>query len=321
MIAFVENYWQWLIGSIIAIISIWIAFLQYKKKQEVSNQLKSGNNSPNVFNSPNTQIGLSYSDTKLIFNDLLEQNFPRLIALAADEASKNIEKLSIRFADKYNARGLSLDDEIATPDFQFALYKAIETGARFNDDTLHDFLAELLVNRISSDKNGSTTAILNESIQTIGKVTMNQLKLLAFNFLFFDYLYKLPIKTWDEFNNYINEYVLPFMTFSYKKIDILHLDYCGCINYDDGFGRPSLSQIIKNRIPSLYPDLETRKDEQAYIDSVTQSELVRSSDFFGMMEQTKLWAIEPTSVGLMLIKVYFETEKGFNLEHIGNYFE
>ena len=319
MSEFFENYWQWLIGTIVAVLSILIAFLQYKKKQQSTNKLSSGSNSINLQNSPNSSIGLTYTESKDLFIDLLELNFPRFREIAAEEASKNIERLSVKFADRINAKSLSIGEEISTADFQFCLYKAIETGARFKDDTLQNFLAELLVSRASSGKDGSLTAILNESILTIGKITTNQLKLMTFSFLFFDYCYKLPLKTWDEFNCYINEYVFPFMDYSYKNIDILHLDYCGCINNGGAF-KPSLSKIIKNRIPELYPDLKSGSSEQTYIDGVTKSELVHGVDFFKMIDKTNLWAIEPTSVGLMLIKVYFEIERGYKLEDIDKYF-
>jgi hypothetical protein len=282
---------------------------------------KGGRESMNLQDCDNVQIGLSYSETKALFVDLFELNFPKFRAIAQEEAKNNIEKLSNKFADRLQKLDLIDTKILETPDFHFNLYRAIEIGARHNDENLQDTLAELLVKRISFNGDDTIRTILNESIQTVEKVSNNQLKMLTFSFFMFEYWTKMKIKTWAEFNEYVVEYIQPFMDYEYKDIDILHLNYCGSINYDSGFGRPSLSQILKNRIPSLYPDISQQKDEQKYIDSVTTGNLINSADFFDMMNKTKLWAIDPTSVGLMLINVHFEIQKGYKIPSINEYFQ
>lgn len=318
---FLINNWQWMTGTLIAGLGLLVSYRSYKKKQKETHYLKSGNRSLNIQNSDNIQLGLTYSEAKDLFVDLFKLNFPKFQAIAAAEASKNIENFSKRFAERLNAKQIIIDDDLSTPDFHFNLYKAIEISARFNNDLLHSFLAELLVKRISNDKNDTIKTILSESIISIGKISLNQLKMLTFSFVFLGYWTRLKIKTWQEFNDYIKEYIQPFMDYNYKEIDILHLDYSGCVNIDYGFGRPSLSQIIKNRIPELYPDLKSHQNEQGYIDSITKEKLLDSVNFFAILDNTKLWAIDPTSVGLMLINVYFEIEKGYKLNKIDEYFE
>jgi hypothetical protein len=282
---------------------------------------KGGKESINLQDCENVHIGLTYSEAKSMFFDLFELNFPKFKAIAQEEAKRNIEKLSKKFADKFEQIELIDTKILESPDFHFNLYRAIEIGARHNDDYLQDLLADLLVKRLSFDSDDTKRTILNESIHTIDKVSKNQLKMLTFNFFMFDYWSKLQFKNWDEFNAYVREYIQPFMDYAYKDIDIQHLDYCGCINYDYGFGRPSLSQIIKNKIPSLYPDLSQHKDEQQYVDSVTKEKLVNSDIFFEMLENTKLWAFDSTSVGLMLINVNFEVQKGYKIPRMNEYFE
>lgn len=282
---------------------------------------KGGNDSINLQDCENVRIGLSYSEAKSLFIDLFELNFPKFRAIAQEEAKQNIEKLSRKFADKFEKIELIDTKVLESPDFHFNLYQAIEIGARHKDDYVQNLLADLLAKRLSFDSDDTKRTILNESIHTIDKVSRNQLKMLTFNFFMFDYWTILNFQTWDDFNAYVNEYILPFIDYRYKDIDIQHLDYCGCINYNYGFGRPSLSQIIKNRNPSLYPELSQHKDEQKYIDSVTKEKLVNSDFFFKMMENTKLWALDSTSVGLMLINVNFEVQKGYKIPRMNEYFE
>lgn len=282
---------------------------------------KGGRESINLQDCENVQIGLTYSETKALFVDLFELNFPKFRAIAKEEAQANIEKLSAKFSERLQKLDLINAKILETPDFHYNLYRAIEIGARNAYEDLQDMLAELLVKRISFNGDDTRRMILNESIQTIDKVSNNQLKMMTFSFFMFDYWTKLKIQTWDDFNNYVSEYLQPFMDYEYKEIDIQHLNYCGSVNYDYGYGRPSLSQILKNRMPALYPELSEHKEEQKYVDSVTKEKLQNSSAFFDMMNNTKLWAIDPTSVGLMLIGVNFEIQKGYMIPRFNEYFE
>lgn len=181
---------------------------------------ESGNNSINVQQSQNVNIGLSYSDSKELFTDLFEKKFPQFRRIAQEEAEKNIEKLSARFADKLNELKTFDNSVLETPDFHFNLYKSIEIGARNGNEELHLFLANLLVKRIQFDKNDTQRVILNESITTIEKVSINQLKILTFSFLFFTYFKISKSKNWDDLNAHIKEYIEPFMDYEYRLIDV-----------------------------------------------------------------------------------------------------
>jgi hypothetical protein len=281
---------------------------------------ESGSNSINIQQSQNVNIGLSYTESKELFSDLFEKNFPHFRKIAQEEAEKNIEKLSAKFADKVN--GLkSFDSKILeTPDFHFNLYKSIEIGARNGNEELHLFLATLLVKRIQFDKNDTKRVILNESITTIEKVSINQLKILTFSFLFFIYFKVSQSKNWQDFNEYIEEYIEPFMDYDYRLIDVQHLIYSNCSTMELGLGTPSLSQILKSAFPVLYPDFRKYSDEQKYMDEITRNNLKDHEFFFDMVDKTRLYGVSPTSVGFMLISLYFEINKGYKLPHMDELF-
>ncbi|GGI56879.1 LPO_1073/Vpar_1526 family protein [Winogradskyella haliclonae] len=282
---------------------------------------KSGNDSINIQESKNVTIGLSYTESKELFSDLFEKNFPRFQEIAQEEARKNVEKLSKRFVEKVNELESFNDSVLQDPDFHYNLYKSIEIGARNSSDELHQFLANLLAKRIGCNENDTKRIIVNESISTIEKISTNQLKILTFSYLFFTYFRIFEFKNWKDFNKYIEEYIEPFMSYEYSLIDLQHLNYSNCTTMESGFGSPSLSQIIKNRNPKLYPDLKSRKDEQAYIDEITKKNLKHQDKFFKMLNSTQLYAINPTSVGFMLISLYFEIITGEKLTYIEKLFE
>ena len=284
-----------------------------------SNQ-KSGSNSINIQESQNINIGLSYTESKELFTDLFEKNFPHFRKIAQEEAERNIEKLSAKFADKLNELESFNYKVLETPDFHYNLYKAIEIGARNGNEELHNFVAKILVKRIQFDNNETKRIILNESITTIEKISINQLKLLTFSFLFFTYFKMSRSENWESLNSYIKEYVESFMDYNYRIIDIQHLIYSNCATLEVGLGTPSLSQIIKGAFPSLYPDYNKYSDGQKYADDITKKNLQNQDKFFEMLDKTQLYAINPTSVGFMLISLYFEITKGYKLPYMDELF-
>ncbi|MDX8554929.1 hypothetical protein MK851_15040 [Tenacibaculum sp. 1B UA] len=57
MTEFLENNWKWIIGSILTIIGLIIAYFQLRQKEQTTNSQKSGKNSINIQSSKNIKIG------------------------------------------------------------------------------------------------------------------------------------------------------------------------------------------------------------------------------------------------------------------------
>lgn len=53
---FIQNYWQWIVGTIIAILGLLISYLSYKKKNPTPNKQTGGDDSVNVQSSSNINI-------------------------------------------------------------------------------------------------------------------------------------------------------------------------------------------------------------------------------------------------------------------------
>ena len=56
MKGFIQNNWQWIIATIIAVIGLLISYLRYRKKTIPTNKQKGGKNSINVQSSKNVKI-------------------------------------------------------------------------------------------------------------------------------------------------------------------------------------------------------------------------------------------------------------------------
>ncbi|GGI56880.1 hypothetical protein GCM10011444_11890 [Winogradskyella haliclonae] len=56
MTEFLENNWKWIIGSILTIIGLIIAYFQLRQNEPTKNSQKSGNNSINIQSSKNITV-------------------------------------------------------------------------------------------------------------------------------------------------------------------------------------------------------------------------------------------------------------------------
>jgi putative Mn2+ efflux pump MntP len=57
MIEFIEDNWKWIIGSILTIIGLLIAYFQLRQSEPTKNSQKSGKNSINIQSSKKIKVG------------------------------------------------------------------------------------------------------------------------------------------------------------------------------------------------------------------------------------------------------------------------
>ncbi len=176
--------------------------------------------------------GLNLADTKILFQDLFEKNFPKLQDKAKEEAMKNRDKLIQTFYDHAKDE-LTLDDiqKLSDPDIQYNLVCALKSASRKDSQELREMLSNLIITRIKHDTIDIKRIVLNEATSTLGKLTTNQLKILALTFRL-KYSRYFRLKSWDDFNTLLNNQVKPFLNFNTQSIDFAHLEYTSCAKVD-----------------------------------------------------------------------------------------
>ena len=176
----------------------------------------------------NVRQGLNYEEVKQIFKDLFDANFPELQRVAKRVAEERMKEFSDNFFLKANKELSEAElKKFAEPSVQYATNRAIDTAVRRDDNNLKNTLVELLIKRVNAPEEELQSLVLSEAIETIGKLTTNQLKIITACYLLF-YTRSSANVSWTRLNNYLKEDIVPFMDFKDTPAQFQHIEYAGC---------------------------------------------------------------------------------------------
>ncbi len=262
---FIKNY-QWVIGGIA--VPFIVYFLQ-RNREEIKHLFKmeqKGGKDSTYYQAQQMVVkhtGISVADVKEIALSVFKENFPKLKGQAEIEAKKNvnifIDKLDKKISSELTNEEI---DKFSDPDIQYVLHRAIDSNARKNSEELRENLSTLIVERVKNDDKDLKRIAYNEAITTIGKLTLDQLKILTLCFLL-KYTRCYVVRNGETLNNYLNAQIKPFLDFKNTNAEFQHLQYTGCANIS--IGSSNLTSIIK----TCYTLLFLNKIEKAKVDEIT----------------------------------------------------
>lgn len=175
-----------------------------------------------------TYAGLTYSEVRAVALDVFEANFHKLAGIARETAMARAEEITEQFLSKLqkeNPRGL---EKATDPDFQYVLFSVQRDYARSGDRDLGDLLVDLLVERSKCDQRNLLQIVLNESLNTVSKLTENQLAALAIIFVF-RYARNANITNHQILGQNFDRYVPPFLDKLVRnRASYQHLEFTGC---------------------------------------------------------------------------------------------
>ncbi len=252
--------------------------------------------------------GLTLNDVTSLFQTLFEANFPKLRNIAENSAKENVEKLRDQFFKKANGK-LGEQDYIkfSDPDLQFILNKAIETSARKDSAELRGNLSNLLIKRVQLSASEDLKSIVyNEAIETVGKLTTHQLKIITLVFLV-RYIKFSSIKSWQSFNECLEESLQPFLDFKNTETEFQHIQYTGCGNIS------VLEWDMVDIYFRTYPFLFTAgiQDLSLAEEAITKTEM--GMILLSTWRNSQLKNIVLTSVGTAIAASYYEQLSGQTL--------
>lgn len=172
--------------------------------------------------------GISLTDSISLFKELFELNMPKLTAKATETAERRTTELWEKFTKHAVKAGVTAQEfeSFAEPDAQAALAEAIKTSALAKEGSLQSTLARLLVERLKQNDD-LRRVVVTESISTLGKLTANQLRVLALSFIIL-YCRQENINTWTSLNEWLEESVEPLLNLKCTPSDLRHLEYAAC---------------------------------------------------------------------------------------------
>lgn len=216
--------------------------LKFADKQE--NKLVEVNNIDNSqqMTQQNFYIGMSYNDIVNIVqreqiianNNLMSKIEPRLLP-------ENIDKIKNDF------------------DFIDTYREAVKISAKRKDEITDDMLADIISERIK-ETDDFRKIILNETINTIGKLTQSQIEILEIISLC--HYTKFDADTFDNLINKIENTIKPMICKDYANIDFEYLAYTGCIESSLS-GSYDFYKIIRHIVSDKY-DIEVYRINENY---------------------------------------------------------
>jgi hypothetical protein len=244
--------------------------LKFNKKNSPSVKITDETKIVNKANVATTQVGqvnvkygLTYTEVTQLIEYIVNQKF---IALK-DEAEAVFKERRNEFIRFLLAKIVELPEteilKLKEPDTQLALIEAANISGRKQNTELRNLLANLVVGRIRNDKSGKEelkNIVYNEAISTINKLTVDQLKIITLCYLLRYTCYK-GIVSWENFNDYLNNLIKPFLGFKNTNAEFQHIEYAGCGS--TSIGSVDLFNVIRLNYAILFLNLIPKEKIEA----------------------------------------------------------
>ncbi|KKS53117.1 MAG: hypothetical protein UV19_C0014G0012 [Parcubacteria group bacterium GW2011_GWA2_42_28] len=223
-----------------------------------------------------------------------------------DETKKQIEtnqKSYFQSLSENLSKIIKQNEELKTvinsPDFQYVSKQATISASRSSSIELHKNLSLLLIQRVNNDSEDLKRIVYNEAIKTLAKLTQNQLKILTLCFLV--KRTKLNgLTNFNQFIQYLEERIKPFIDFKKTNAEFEHLAYAGCASIS--IAGHDLFGLFKGNYPEIFK--ESDNIDELFKDKETATKLLT------VWKETPIMNMNLTSVGIVLASTFYEQTTG-----------
>ncbi|GIF06255.1 LPO_1073/Vpar_1526 family protein [Actinoplanes siamensis] len=200
-------------------------------------------------------FGISYSDARNIAMDVFKDNFERLKGDAIGLAQERAEKVTDEFLRKLHEMYPEAVKNFSQPGLQRSLYRVQEAAACSEERDLDEVLVNVLVERSKEEKASLKRVILDESLQTIPKLTAPQINSLSLIFsLRYTRIVAPPIESAAAtLALSMTRYGAALGPIASSEMALQHLAYAGCLSI-------SINQLRLGRsLAQNYPGVFSRR--------------------------------------------------------------
>lgn len=256
--------------------------------------------------------GISREQAIQLFQEMLVSDGPKYQKIAIDVARQRTRELASNFSHMAVEEGVTPEQlgKLAEPDVQYTLNAAIQSSARRDSEELRKVLARLILRKLKSLDGDMWSVTLSEAVSAAGKLTPNQLRIVALSFVTSYVNWCASSCDWKTCNTFLKDVVEPFLETQVSEQDLLHLEYAGCGTINRG-ARHSLEVVVRGRYGSLFPKESGghRPDSAALLATIGRESpvLMRLHE---LSTKTRFDTLVLTSVGLALATTIVEQVTG-----------
>ncbi|MBO6273074.1 hypothetical protein J6O48_09910 [bacterium] len=259
---------------------------------EIKGELKVADNIHNQIGGTTNIYGLTFAETKDLFQILFKQNFPKLKEEAMKICEQRIQSFEEQFfykiTDKLNESEMK---KFADPDIQNDCNEIIKTVAKKNNPIINSLLIEILTTKIKDDDELQNITC-SEAIKVADKLTETQLKIIMLSM----YIVWLTHYT-DNIDALEIEAKLFLDKINIKHIepiDVEHLSYTGCIN----------KLQYRNNFNAIFKAKYSNIERLQYLSNFSNYPSIQKLE--DLWENEGIKYIELTSVGKVMAINYYE---------------
>ena len=271
----------------------------------ISNQ-KSGDDSTNLQAGRDIVVNKSNLIALYSIEEVAKQLLGSVFGELPDETKKQIETNQKSYfqslaenLSKIIKQNEELKIVINSPDFQYVSKQATISASRSSSIELHKNLSLLLIQRVNNDSEDLKRIVYNEAIKTLVKLTQNQLKILTLCFLV--KRTKLNgLTNFNQFIQYLEERIKPFIDFKKTNAEFEHLAYAGCASIS--IAGHDLFGLFKGNYPEIFK--ESDNIDELFKDKETAIKLLT------VWKETPIMNMNLTSVGIVLASTFYEQTTG-----------
>lgn len=235
-------------------------------------------------------------DVTEFFKALMGGDFPQF-AESHSKMLDNIEKFSQTFM-KIGSNKIkdNQKQKFSDPDLRMSLEEAVKVAARKDSEEIHKILSHLIVRRVQHDDE-IKKVVFNEAIGTVGRLTANQLKIIALTFVLTRVAWN-TFTAWKDLENFFEQVISKLIPFRDTDSELGHIESVSCGHFS--ISSWDVITVIKNSFTNLF--LTDFSEEEI------QKLPVESRHIENVFKKTDSNSFQLKIHNMHLLEKYFENE-------------
>ena len=228
---------------------------------------------------------------------IFDRNFPKIEEKITNIAKKSAQEFILELI-KQGKEKLTVGEftNFNDPDLQYMLTNSIISVGRNNDPNLKKHLASLMIDRIKNTHSDLKKIIYNEAIETLPKLTINHLKIIASCFLLRNVKFSNVIDD-ITFEKVYRPILENYLSFKESHAEIQYAVYTRVVSH--GIGSWDFKQKL-------------REYEGLNIENALQTKT--GKDIMKILSSSDLTHLTLTSVGIAIAIMYYENITGAKVD-------
>ena len=250
----------------------------YSLKTSVSKNMSVNIKAQNIIIEDSPKMALY--DSKKIIKEVIEELTPQFKNIAKNTFDSRIKEYEEKIISELSNLNLESLLKFKKPETQYILSEATRISGLKEDKNLRNLLAKLVIEKVKNDDRNEDNfkdLIFNEAIKTIEVLNLNQIKIITLSFLLRE-VYYTGIKNIDQYKEYLDNTIKPFIDIDINRHDYEYIDYAGLAILTEFFADDYISSVVR-RWPHLFlKPIDPKSDRIGFLNYHNPEMLIKNNN-------------------------------------------